>query len=204
MIGRIREWCGLVGLSYLFFDNEALVDEMVNVYADLCYQVVAGVLATGVHFDYGHFWEDMAYKGGPLISPTVFAQKLAPHYKRITDLLHDHGVSIVSLDCDGLIDKLVPIWLSAGVNTMFPIEVGTWGASVRPWRERYGPELRGIGGMDKRVFARDFHAVDAEIERLKPLVDLGGYIPCPDHLVPPDAEWENVRYYCDRFRTVFG
>ena len=51
---------------------------------------------------------------------------------------------------------------------MFPIEVGTWGASVRPWRERYGPELRGIGGMDKRVFARDFHAVDAEIERLKP------------------------------------
>jgi len=46
--------------------------------------------------------------------------------------------------------------------------------------------------------------VDAEIERLKPLVDLGGYIPCPDHRIPPDALWDNVRYYCDTFRKTFG
>jgi len=125
-------------------------------------------------------------------------------YKRITDTLREYGVTIVSLDCDGKIDELVPIWLNNGVNTMFPIEVGTWNASIKPWREQYGKELRGIGGMDKRVFARDVAAVDAEIERLKPLVDLGGYIPCPDHRIPPDAEWDNVRYYCDKMRETFG
>ena len=58
--------------------------------------------------------------------------------------------------------------------------------------------------MDKRVFARDYAAIDAEIERLRPLVELGGYIPCPDHRIPPDARWENIQYYCDRFRAVFG
>jgi uroporphyrinogen decarboxylase len=32
---------------------------------------------------------------------------------------------------------------------------------------------------------------------------LGGYLPCPDHRIAPDAEWNLVRYYCDRMRAVF-
>ena len=86
----------------------------------------------------------------------MFARLVGPHYRRITDLLNDHGVNIVSLDCDGMIDELIPIWLENGVNTMFPIEVGTWHASIAPWRAQYGRELRGVGGMDKKVFARDY------------------------------------------------
>ena len=105
---------------------------------------------------------------------------------------------------NGCIDRLVPIWLENGVNTMFPIEVGTWNASIQPWRAQYGRELRGVGGMDKRVFARDKAAVDAELERLRALVDLGGYLPCPDHRIAPDAEFGLVAYYCERFRQIFG
>ena len=81
--------------------------------------------------------------------------------------------------------------------------MGTWEASIAPWRAQYGKDLRGVGGMDKRVFSQDRAAVDAEIERLRPLVDLGGYIPCPDHRIAPDAKWENVQYYCDRIRVTF-
>jgi uroporphyrinogen decarboxylase len=58
--------------------------------------------------------------------------------------------------------------------------------------------------MSKTVFSHDYQAVDAEVERLKPLVELGGYIPCPDHRIAPDAKWENVQYYCERMRQVFG
>jgi hypothetical protein len=58
--------------------------------------------------------------------------------------------------------------------------------------------------MDKKVFAYDFAAIDAEVERLKALVDLGGYIPCPDHRIAPDAKWENVQYYCEQMRKTFG
>ncbi len=87
---------------------------------------------------------------------------------------------------------------------MFPIEVGTWGASIKPWREQYGRVLRGVGGTNKVPFARDRAAIDAEVERLRPLVELGGFIPCPDHRIAPDAKWDNVRYYCDRMRKAFG
>ncbi len=204
LFGKLRDWCGVVGLSYLLADDEDLVDEMITTVADLCYDVTRQVLASGVIFDFGHFWEDICFKNGPLVNPAVFERKVGPHYARITRLLHDHGIDIVSLDCDGKIDRLLPIWLRNGVNTMFPIEVGTWNASIASWRERFGRELRGVGGMDKRVFARDRAAVDAEIERLRPLVALGGYIPCPDHRIAPDAEWDTVRYYCDRMHAVFG
>ena len=160
-------------------------------------------LAAGARFDYAHFWEDICCKNGPLVIPALFDEKVGPYYRRIVDLCRRHGIEIFSLDCDGWIDALVPIWLKHGINTMFPIEVGTWGGSIGPWRERYGRDLRGVGGMDKRVFARDRAAIDAEVERLRPLVDLSGFIPCPDHLLAPDAKWENVQYYCDRMRAIF-
>jgi hypothetical protein len=205
LYGRIRNWLGMVESAYLQADDPILFDEIIQTVGDLCYRCVEKALEiTGAPFDFGHLWEDICFKSGPLINPRVFREKVGPHYRRISDLLNWHGVHIVSLDCDGKIDALVPIWLENGVNTMFPIEVGTWNASIKPWRERYGKELRGVGGMDKRVFAYDYAAIDAEVERLKPLVDLGGYIPCPDHRLAPDARWENVQYYCDKMRKAFG
>jgi hypothetical protein len=204
LLGRIRDMTGVVGLSYLISDDPGLVDEMIEVTAEVCFQGVKAILERYDGFDFGHFWEDICYNRGPLINPKFFNDKVGPQYKRITDLLHQHGIQIVSLDCDGKIDRLIPTWLENGVNTMFPIEVGTWNASVLPWRQQYGQELRGVGGMNKVVFSRDYAAIDAEVERLKPLVELGGYIPCVDHRIPPDAIYENIQYYCERMRKVFG
>ncbi|MDD5706331.1 MAG: uroporphyrinogen decarboxylase family protein [Kiritimatiellae bacterium] len=204
LFGSIRNMIGVENCAYLALDDEPLFDEIVQTVGDLCYQCVKTALDSGAKFDFAHFWEDICYKNGPLISPSVFAAKVGPQYKRITDLVHRHGLNIVSLDCDGWIDALIPVWLESGVNTMFPIEVGTWNASIAPWRAKYGQELRGVGGMNKVVFARGRAAVDAEIERMKPLVALGGFIPCPDHRIAPDAEWDTVRYYCDRMRATFG
>ena len=204
LYGVIRNWLGLVGSAYLQVDDPPLFDEMIQTVGELCYRCVEAALDTGAKFDFAHFWEDICFRSGPLINPRVFRAKVGPHYRRITELLHSHGIHVVSLDCDGEIDTLIPVWIDNGVNTMFPIEVGVWNASIAPWREQYGPELLGVGGMDKRVFAHDRAAIDAEVERLKPLVALGGYIPCPDHRLAPDAKWDNVLYYGDKMRQTFG
>jgi hypothetical protein len=204
LYGRIRNWLGLVGTAYLQADDPTLFREIIDTVGELCYQCTRSVLEAGAKPDFAHFWEDICYNGGPLINPRLFGELVGPHYRRITDLLHSHGVHLVSLDCDGKIDSLIGIWLENGVNVAFPIEVGTWNASIAPWRAQYGSELRGVGGVRKYVFALDRAAIDQEIERLKPLVELGGYIPCPDHRLSPDAVWENVQYYCERMRRVFG
>ena len=202
LMGYMRNLLGVEELSYLYVDDPKLYEEIANTLAGLCYQSVKAILETGAKFDYAHFWEDICYKNGPLVSPDGFRQMIGPHYRKITNLLKEHGVDIVSVDCDGWIDALLPIWLENGVNTMFPIEVGTWNASIAPWREKYGKDLRGVGGMNKTVFARDYQAVDQEVERLRPLMELGGYIPCPDHRIAPDAKFENVQYYCEKMKSL--
>lgn len=204
LYGDLRNYVGVENLCYMLVDDEALLDEMIQVNADMCYRCAEWALASGVPFDIGHFWEDIAFKNGPLVNPQVFREKVGPHYRRITDLLHSYGIDLVSLDCDGMIDALVPVWLDNGVNVMFPIEVGTWQASIEPWRRQYGRGLLGVGGMNKKIFALDYGAVDVEIERLRRLVDLGGFLPCMDHRIAADAEWENVQYYCERMRRAFG
>jgi len=207
LYGCIRNWFGIVELSYISVEDEELYDEVIDTVAALVYDVVKFGLekaaSMGIRFDYCHFWEDICFCTGPLVNPSVFAKKVGPLYRKITDIGKQYGVRFFSLDCDGLIDLLLPVWLENGVNTMFPIEVGTWNASIAPWRKQYGTDLLGVGGMDKRVFAGVRSTVDAEIERLKPLVAQGGYIPCPDHRIAPDAKWDNVRYYCDKMRETF-
>jgi hypothetical protein len=204
LYGNIRNLLGVEGSCYLLADDEELFTEIIDTIAKMQYEVAKAVLETGAIPDYGHFWEDICFKNGPLISPRVFAEKVGPWYKKFSDLLLGYGVDIISVDCDGMIDELVPIWLRNGVNTMFPIEVGTWNASIAPWRDRYGKDIRGVGGMNKTVFSRDYAEIDKEVERLKALVDLGGYIPCPDHRIAPDAKWENVQYYCEKMRRFFS
>jgi len=204
LIGKLRDWLGVEGLSYMMVDDEKLLDEIIETVAELCYAQAEYVLATGAKFDFAHYWEDICFRNGPLISPKWFYNKIGPHYKRIGKLIASNDINITSVDCDGVIDSLIPGWLDNGVNTMFPIEVGTWGGSFGPWREKYGKEIRGVGGMNKNLFACDYKTIDAEIERLKPLVEMGGYIPCPDHQIPPEAIWENVQYYCDKTRETFS
>lgn len=194
----MRNLLGVEQLSYLYADDEELFLEILDTLAELTHKWVEFALKSGVSFDYAHYWEDICFKNGPLVNPAVFRDFVGPHYRRNSELLSEHGVDIISVDCDGWIDALIPTWLDNGVNTMFPIEVGTWNASIMPWRELYGKKLRGVGGMNKTVFSQDYAAVDAEVERLKPLISLGGYLPCPDHRIAPDAKFENVQYYCEK------
>ena len=200
MMGQLRDWMGIVGLSYLLADDDELYDEILSTIAELQYRTAAYVLESGAEFDFGHFWEDIAFRNGPLVNPSVFYEKAGAHYKRMTDLCKRHGIDIISLDCDGVPDALIPAWFDNGVNTMFPIEVGVWDGSLAPWRKQYGKALRGVGGMRKHVLECDYSAIDKEIERLRPLVALGGYIPCPDHRLTVDTKWELVQYYCDRMK----
>ena len=166
------------------------------------YQVVEAVLASGAKFDFGHYWEDICFKNGPLISPEIFDELCGKHYKKRTDLLKKHGIDVISLDCDGVTDRLLPTWVENGVNTMFPIEIGVWGDQFEAARKKYGREILGVGGMDKTAFRKDKAAVDAEIERLKRLVELGGFIPCPDHRLMPGSKFELVQYYAEEIKKI--
>ena len=41
----------------------------------------------------------------------------------VMKILRQHGIDIIFTDCDGNIQKLIPLWLDVGLNCMFPYEV---------------------------------------------------------------------------------
>ena len=203
ILGQIREMVSVIGMSYLMYDeDETLLADIIDTFADMQYKCVEAVLQTGAKFDFAHYWEDICFKNGPLLSPEIFRELCAKHYKKRNDLCHQYGIDIISLDCDGVVDKLLPVWFENGVNTMFPIEVGVWGDQFETARNKYGKGMLGVGGMDKLVLRKDKASVDAEIERIKRLVDLGGFIPCPDHRLMPGTKFDLVCYYAEQIKKI--
>jgi len=99
------------------------------------------------------FWEDMGYNAGPLISPAMVRRFMYPQYRRVVDFARARGVRWFALDSDGRIDSLVPVWLEAGLDILYPFEVQA-GMDVVELRKRFGRELRMFGGVDKRALAR--------------------------------------------------
>ncbi|MBE5952031.1 MAG: hypothetical protein E7260_10630 [Lachnospiraceae bacterium] len=203
VLGDIRNMTSVVGMSYLMYDeDEELFADIIDAYAEMQYQCVKAVLETGAKFDFGHYWEDICFKNGPLINPDLFDELCAKHYKKRNDLCKQYGIDIISLDCDGVTEKLLPTWFDNGVNTMFPIEIGVWGDQFGPAREKFGKGMLGVGGMDKTALRKDKAAVDAEIERIKRLASMGGFIPCPDHRLMPGSKFELVQYYAEEIKKI--
>lgn len=198
--GPQRNLMGVEALCTAFYTDPAFIEEMLDANADLQIAVMDKVLEhTDVEM-YG-FWEDMAFKTGPLIGPDLVRKYMLPRYRRVVDHLKGRGVEFFSLDSDGDITLLIPIWLEAGINVLYPFEVQC-GMDVVKVRREYGHDLRLCNGIDKRALAWGREAIDAELDRVRPLIAEGGYIPGPDHSLPPDVSYANYCYYMERLWEV--
>lgn len=201
MVGWLRNWMGVENLAYACHDDPDLVTEVADTIADLVCWCLDQVLPK-IKADLGWGWEDICFRAGPLVSPETFARSAVPAYRKVSDKLLSYGCDLRLIDCDGKIDDLAGLWLDGGVNVVFPVEIGTWNADPAAFRRRYGKELRIIGGINKLVLERGRRAIDEEIERRKPLMAEGGFIPLPDHLITPGTLLDDYRYYLDRIREL--
>ena len=157
-----------------------------------------------MRLDFVYFWEDMAFKTGPLISPEMFRKYMLPRYKRVTDLLRSNGVDIIVVDSDGNIDELIPLWLEGGVNGFWPLECAA-GMDAVALRKKYGQDILLFGNIDKRELMKNKEAVRRQVMSKVPfLLEQGGYFPSVDHQVPPDVPFENFVYLINSMREVAG
>jgi len=187
--GSLRNMLGVQNLCVAFYDQPRLVERMMEERAERIIEITAEVLKH-THFDTFWFWEDMAYKSGPLVGPDLFRKFALRHYQRVCEWLRSQGIRHIGLDSDGNIDALIPLWLEAGITHLWPFEVQS-GMDVVKVRREYGKQLGIIGGLDKRALVQGGDVMRCEVDRVMPLVEEGGYIPELDHSVPPDVSWAN-------------
>jgi uroporphyrinogen decarboxylase len=198
-----RDWLGVEEWSCLPFTDPALYEEMIDYTCDFFIQVNTPMMKK-VRFEIAYLFEDCCFNTGPLISPEFYDRFYKKYYRKMTDFFHANGVDKVLMDSDGKIDQLIPNWLDSGIDILFPVEVGVWGQDPVQLRRQFGKNLRMMGGFDKHLIPKGEQAIRESLLRLKPLVEEGGYIPLPDHLIPPHCSWEQFRTYVKVFKQVFG
>ena len=200
--GWVRNWMGLTALSYMLYDDEGLIADMLTHLATLSVSVVTRFLdALNGKVDYATWWEDMAYNKGPLIHPKFFAKLAVQNYQRVNEMLYSRGIDIIGVDSDGSLEKLIPMWLEGGINFVYPNEVAA-GNNVLETRKKYGPKMRLVGGIDKRTLSKGRVAIQEEIDRRLQLVAQGGYLPSVDHSIPPDISFENYKHYLKHYQRI--
>jgi len=86
---------------------------------------------------------------------------------------------------------------------MFPFEVNSCGHPGETL-DKYGPELRIMGGVDKLELAKGPDAIKAYLETLAPYVEKGGFIPFCDHRCPPNVDPDDYIFYLDLKEQMFG
>jgi hypothetical protein len=199
MIGQIKEMMGFENYALMLYDDLPLLEEIMETQTRLAEEILPRAFRE-VEFDCLHFWEDIAYRGGPILPPDIFEKIATPRYKRLADLFRSFGGEVISVDSDGDIRKLIPGWLKGGINHLWPLEPFS-GMDVVALREEYGQAFTMRGGIDKFCVSRGKEAIDRELDRIFPVVQEGGYIPHLDHQ-NDNMSFENYCYYMEKKREM--
>ena len=201
-LGSIRFLLGERNLYFAYYDNPGLIKSICEHLCEFWIHVSEELLSK-MDFDAAIFWEDMSGKQGSLIGPATFREFMTPYYKRIIGFLKSKGINSFIVDTDGNVSGLIPLFIEAGVNGMYPFEQQA-SNDIIEIRKKY-PNLVMLGGFDKNTLFKNKGSIDRELKKMEWMISRGGYIPYADHLIPPNSVWENFKYYREQLsRTIFN
>ena len=194
-----RELLGIEKHFYAFYDEPELLHDICS-YILKIYLTYLPKIIDLIQPDLVYMMEDLSGKNGPMISPVLFDEFVGNYYRKLFPVLREHGVNNVFVDTDGDFMQMIPCFLAAGVDGFLPMDVNA-GMDIIKVRKEF-PNVKIIGGYNKLCIADGPEAIDAEFERILPVVRQGGYIVGADHQVAPSASLENYRYYIRRLSEV--
>ena len=184
------------------YDDPALLSEMVSHVTDHFMRLMEPILKL-VKFDFVYFFEDCCGASGPLFSPAKYKEIFDAHYRRLIRFYKERGVSFALVDSDGRSEALIPCWRDSGFDIFFPIEVGKWGANPADLRRKFG-KIKLFGAVDKNFIKAPEADLRRYLESLRPSVEEGGFLPIPDHRIPPDVSYGQMLQYIKIFHEVFN
>ena len=198
----LRSLVGPEGALYMFYDDPALIHEMMEAWFNLADATIARHQAHA-EIDELFLAEDICYNHGPLISPDMMREFLFPYYQQLITNIKARqpkkGLPFLQIDTDGDCRPVIPVYQELGANYFSPFEVAS-GCDVVELRKQY-PELLMRGGIDKRELAKGKEAIDRMVDRIMPFMTAqGGYIPMCDHGVPAEVAFEDYLYFRQRLK----
>lgn len=191
----LRAMLGPQGVLLAFYDDPELIHDMMETWLHLLSEGLSRVQGHVPFFKF-LIGEDISYKNGMLISPSMFNEFLKPYYTKLIDRLRNGQRQPMHLevDTDGNVAEALPLYRSLGFDAMRPFEAAAGNDVVAVGRDH--PGLVIAGGVDKRILAAGKAAIDREMARLLPaMFRRGGYLPSCDHSVPSNVSLADYLHF---------
>ncbi|MCD6361182.1 MAG: hypothetical protein J7M38_09985 [Armatimonadetes bacterium] len=191
----LRDYCGMEGLSVLFYDDPSLAHEMFEYWCWFIMELLREPLEH-IKVDMITLNEDMAFKGQSMMSPPLMEEFLKPNYLKMYEFFKERGVELLVMNSDGYNNQILDVMYPDALDGIQPIEIAA-GNDPEEILTRY-PGIFIHGGVDKRELAATRERVRAEVRaRYETAWRHGGFIPHTDHGVPPDVPLRNFLYYVE-------
>jgi len=189
---------GIPTFNVMFYKNPELMHEMAEYWEYFTIETIRDAVETlKDRIDMVYWWEDMADKHGPCISPKLYKEFLLPHYKKVTDFLKKNKIDRILMDSDGNLNPLLDLIIEAEITGLWPLEVNS-GMDAVSLKKKYGNKLFLAGNLDKRELAKGGEAMRREVDSKVPVLkEMGGYIPGVDHLVHVEFTLQKFEEYTE-------
>jgi len=189
---------GIPTFNLMFYKDPELIHDMAEHWEFFTKETIREAIETlKDRIDMIFWWEDMAYKHGPCISPKLYREFFLPHYTRVTDFLKKNKIDRVMMDSDGNINPLLDLIIEAGITGLWPLEVNSSMDAVAI-RKKYGEKLFLAGNLDKGELAKGGEAMRKEVDSKVPILkETSGYLPGMDHIVPAEFTLKKFKEYSE-------
>ena len=197
------EIMGIPTFNLMLYKDPELMHDMIEYWEYFTVETIrSAVEALKDRIDVVYWWEDMAERHGPCVSPKLFKEFFLPHYKRVTGFLAKNKIDRILMDSDGNINPLLDLIGESGINGLWPLEVNS-GMDALAIRKKYGEKIFLIGNLDKVELAKGGQAMMREVDSKVPaLKEMGGYIPGADHVIPVEMTLERFMQYAEHIKKL--
>ena len=205
VLGILELMCWMCGYETAFL-KMAMDTDFVMRFFDRYLSIQSEIIdayytAVGPYCDITTSGDDFGTQNGPLISPAMFRELVAPYFreriertKSVADCLYWHH------SC-GSVTALLDDIVECGVDILNPVQVSADGMDPSILKNRWGDKLVFWGGMDIQQLMNRGTPLEVA-EELRRLVSIfgaggGGYVVACSHELQSDAKPENLAAMVD-------
>lgn len=142
------------------------------------------------------FSDDLGTQHAPMMSPGLFAERIAPHYRRFTDWLHRTTDWKLYLHSCGAIEPLIETLIESGVDILNPVQTSADGMDPRELKRKYGGRIVFWGGGCDTQTALGFLSPDEISDHVRDRVRIfaprGGFVFNQVHAIQPNVPPEHI------------
>jgi hypothetical protein len=189
----------LLGMENVYFamvDAPERVDAVLDHLLDYYFTVSRRIFdAAARAIDIFFIGNDLGSQQGPLLSPAAFRRFLLPHLRRLVDLGHSYGLTVMMHCCGGFFE-LIPDLVAIGLDGLHAVQPCCRGMDLARLKARFGGQMLLNGAIDSQHVLIE-GTPDLVRRKTREVLDLmkpgGGYVAGASHdTILPETPLENV------------